>query len=55
MPRHVGEVTGRGGKPADLLQAVFFLKTQSIARLDVVNYITHGISKVSNNDEESPE
>ena len=28
-------------------QAVFFLKTQSVARLDVVNYITHGISKVS--------
>jgi ATP-dependent Clp protease ATP-binding subunit ClpA len=30
-------------------QAVFFLKTQSVARLDVVNYITHGVSKVSNN------
>jgi len=29
-------------------QAVFFLKTQSVARLDVVNFITHGISKVSN-------
>lgn len=29
-------------------QAVFFLKTQSVARLDVVNYMTHGISKVSN-------
>ncbi len=29
-------------------QAVFFLKTQSIARLDVVNYMTHGISKVAN-------
>ncbi|AQA18902.1 ATP-dependent Clp protease ATP-binding subunit ClpA [Halioglobus japonicus] len=27
-------------------QAVFFLKTQNVARLDVVNYITHGISKV---------
>ena len=35
-------------------QAVFFLKTQSVARLDVVNYITHGISKVSN-DGEAPE
>ncbi|MBK6508170.1 MAG: ATP-dependent Clp protease ATP-binding subunit ClpA [Haliea sp.] len=35
-------------------QAVFFLKTQSVARLDVVNYMTHGISKVSN-DGESPE
>ena len=32
-------------------QAVFFLKTQSVARLDVVNYITHGISKVSNDDD----
>src|SRR5210317_755656 len=29
-------------------QAVFFLKTQSVARLDVVNFITHGISKVGN-------
>ena len=29
-------------------QAVFFLKTQSVARLDVVNYMTHGISKVGN-------
>ncbi len=28
-------------------QAVYFLKMQSIARLDVVNFITHGISKVS--------
>lgn len=27
-------------------QAVYFLKTQSITRLDVVNFITHGISKV---------
>jgi len=38
-------------------QAVYFLKQQSVARLDVVNYITHGISKVSghassNNSEE---
>ena len=32
-------------------QAVYFLKTQSIARLDVVNYITHGISKVSDDGE----
>jgi ATP-dependent Clp protease ATP-binding subunit ClpA len=32
-------------------QAVFFLKTQSVARLDVVNYITHGISKVANENE----
>jgi ATP-dependent Clp protease ATP-binding subunit ClpA len=35
-------------------QAVFFLKTQSVARLDVVNFITHGISKVSN-DGDNPE
>ncbi|MFT7288841.1 MAG: ATP-dependent Clp protease ATP-binding subunit ClpA [Halieaceae bacterium] len=27
-------------------QAVYFLKTQSISRLDIVNFITHGISKV---------
>mgnify|MGYP003630194984 FL=1 len=32
-------------------QAVFFLKTQSVARLDVVNYMTHGISKVGNDGE----
>lgn len=29
-------------------QAVYFLKQQNIARIDVVNYISHGISKVSN-------
>ena len=34
-------------------QAVFFLKTQSVARLDVVNYITHGISKVPGDDEQA--
>jgi len=34
-------------------QAVYFLKTQSVARLDVVNYITHGISKVSSDGEPS--
>ena len=34
-------------------QAVFFLKTQSVARLDVVNYMTHGISKVGNDNEPS--
>jgi ATP-dependent Clp protease ATP-binding subunit ClpA len=32
-------------------QAVYFLKMQRIARLDVVNYITHGISKVAGEDE----
>ncbi|WP_339338376.1 ATP-dependent Clp protease ATP-binding subunit ClpA [uncultured Oceanicoccus sp.] len=28
-------------------QAVYFLKLQSVTRLDVVNYLTHGISKVT--------
>ena len=28
-------------------QAVYFLKQQTVTRLDVVNYITHGISKVA--------
>jgi ATP-dependent Clp protease ATP-binding subunit ClpA len=28
-------------------QAVFYLKQQSIARIDVVNFITHGISKMA--------
>ncbi|MEE4362168.1 MAG: Clp protease N-terminal domain-containing protein, partial [Pseudomonadales bacterium] len=28
-------------------QAVYFLKQQNVARIDVVNYIAHGISKVS--------
>ena len=27
-------------------QAVYFLKQENITRLDVVNYISHGISKV---------
>ena len=31
-------------------QAVFFLDRQNITRLDVVNYISHGISKVSSDD-----
>ena len=31
-------------------QAVFFLKQQNIARIDVVNYIAHGISKVTGQD-----
>ncbi len=35
-------------------QAVFFLKTQSVARLDVVNYMTHGISKVPNEGGDAP-
>lgn len=33
-------------------QAVYFLKTQDISRLDIVNYITHGVSK-SGEDSES--
>ncbi|HEX7036150.1 MAG TPA: ATP-dependent Clp protease ATP-binding subunit ClpA [Pseudomonadales bacterium] len=32
-------------------QAVYFLKQQNIARIDVVNYIAHGISKVSGENE----
>lgn len=32
-------------------QAVYFLKTQSVSRLDAVNYITHGISKVDDDSE----
>lgn len=36
-------------------QAVYFLAKQDITRLDVVNYISHGISNVSNDDEESYE
>ncbi|MEO1078338.1 MAG: ATP-dependent Clp protease ATP-binding subunit ClpA [Pseudomonadota bacterium] len=34
-------------------QAFYFLKTQSISRLDVVNFITHGISKVDENEGEA--
>jgi ATP-dependent Clp protease ATP-binding subunit ClpA len=34
-------------------QAVYFLQKQSITRLDVVNYISHGISKVHDDSEES--
>ena len=39
-------------------QAVYFLKQQDIARIDVVNYITHGISKIpghAGSNEASPE
>ncbi len=35
-------------------QAVYFLQQQDISRLDIVNYISHGISKISN-DEDSAE
>ncbi|WP_317928852.1 ATP-dependent Clp protease ATP-binding subunit ClpA [Halioxenophilus sp. WMMB6] len=34
-------------------QAVYYLKQQNIARIDVVNYITHGISKVAGQNEHS--
>jgi ATP-dependent Clp protease ATP-binding subunit ClpA len=34
-------------------QASYFLKMQNIARLDVVNFITHGISKVAGEDDSS--
>ena len=34
-------------------QAVFFLKQQDVARIDVVNYITHGISKIAGEGENS--
>ncbi len=33
-------------------QAVYFLKEQSVARIDIVNYISHGISKVAGESEE---
>lgn len=33
-------------------QAVYFLKQQNIARIDVVNYISHGISKVSDQEDD---
>jgi len=36
-------------------QAVFFLHQQDIARLDVVNYISHGISKVHGESEQRDE
>ena len=32
-------------------QAVFFLKKQDISRLEVVNYISHGINRLSSDDE----
>ncbi|WP_041523033.1 ATP-dependent Clp protease ATP-binding subunit ClpA [Gilvimarinus agarilyticus] len=36
-------------------QAVYYLKQQSIARIDVVNYITHGIQKVAGHEHDSEE
>lgn len=35
--------------------AAYFLSQQNIARLDVVNYISHGISKVPEDQDESPD
>jgi ATP-dependent Clp protease ATP-binding subunit ClpA len=32
-------------------QAVYYLNTQNITRLDVVNYISHGIAKISGDDD----
>jgi ATP-dependent Clp protease ATP-binding subunit ClpA len=34
-------------------QAVYFLKQQNIARIDVVNFISHGIAKVSGQEEQN--
>ncbi len=31
-------------------QAVYFLRRENITRLDVINYISHGVSKYHNND-----
>ncbi len=36
-------------------QAVYFLKTQDVSRLDVVNFITHGIAKAEDEGEEGDE
>ena len=36
-------------------QAVYFLKKQSITRLEVVNFISHGISKISDDERTNPE
>ena len=35
-------------------QAVYFLRKQNIARIDVVNYIAHGISKVDESQQAPP-
>ena len=35
-------------------QAVYFLNRQEVTRLDIVNYIAHGISKVHGNEENDP-
>ena len=35
-------------------QAVYVLKKQNVARIDIINYISHGISKVPGHTEEQP-
>ena len=35
-------------------QAVYFLRLQDVARIDVVNYISHGISKFAENNDSGP-
>lgn len=50
-----GEVTGANVLAAIFSeqesQAVFFLKQQHIARIDIINFISHGISKVGEDNE----
>ena len=36
-------------------QAVYFLNKQDVTRLDVVNFISHGISKVPGENADAPE
>ncbi len=36
-------------------QAVYFLRLQNVARIDVVNYISHGISKYADQADQSPD
>ena len=36
-------------------QAVYFLKLQDIARIDIVNYIAHGVSKIQDSEAEGEE
>ena len=33
-------------------QAVYFLRLQNVARIDVVNFISHGISKIAEQSEQ---
>jgi len=35
-------------------QAIYLLHQQDVNRLDIVNYVSHGISKISDEDEEGP-